>query len=413
MTLIQKFIDRCNKRFYIEIDRIPPEGIESLPTKLWPFIWFFARQVKGLLVLLMTMELIVAAGVSVTFWYVGQLVKQEQYPEAMLWGGLGLLVLRQGGGAFLHALYDLVWVPYFGNLIRRQLYWYTARQSLSYFQNDFAGRIANKLMQAPSLRDAMKSTIGSVWFATIFTMSNLWLMASVDILLALPLGVWLVCYGLTLAFFVPRVKSRSKSHADAMSTLTGQVVDGMTNFLPTKYFAQTEHEDARVVGLLREHSRTFRAATGTVWRMSLVIDCLNLTLLISTALICLWMVETQGHAGTAAMAMALPMALQATFQSGWIMFEVSSVFENLGTVQDIIDTLSKPHDIKDKDDAKDMATQKRPRRYTVRQRVLSLRAKQRGDEQPQPYHPRRTKSRGCRAQRGRKVDVDKLACPRL
>lgn len=354
MTVIQNLIERCNRRFYIEIDRLPPEGIESLPDRLWPFIWFFLRQVKGLLILIMVMEFVVAASVSLMFWYVGQLVRAEEYTQAVLLVGLAILLLRQGGGAFLHALYDLIWVPYFGNLVRRQLYWYTARQSLAYFQNDFAGRIANKLMQAPSLRDAVKSTVGSIWFALIFTMSNLWLMSTVDVRLALPLAVWLVFYALTLFYFVPRVKDRSRIHSEAMSTLTGQVVDGMTNFLPTKYFAQTDHEDARIIGFLREHSRTFRAATGTVWRMSLVIDLLNVTLLVSTGLICLWMMEAQGQTGIAAMAMALPMALQATFQSGWIMFEVSAVFEHLGTVQDIIDTLSKPHAVKDRQEAVDL-----------------------------------------------------------
>ena len=353
-----KFLNKCkstlqdwDRRFRLEIDRLPPEGIESLPTKLWPFMWFFIRQIKGLIVLLLIMELAVAAGVSLMFWYVGELVKQAEYSTAMAVAGIALLILRQGGGAFLQALYDLVYTPYFGNLVRRQLYWYTARQSLAYFQNDFAGRIANKMMQAPSIRDAIKATIGSIWFASVFTITNIWLMANVDLRLALPLAVWLVAYALTLAYFVPKVKLRSKAHADSMSTLTGQVVDSLTNFLPTKYFAQLEHEDARVVSLLRMHSNTFRATTGTIWRMSMVIDVLNTLLLIATGVVCYSMMETEGQAGVAALAMALPMALQATFQSGWIMFEVSSVFEHLGTIQDIIDTISKPHEVKDAENA--------------------------------------------------------------
>ncbi len=354
VTALKKFLKTCDKHFHIEIDRLPPEGLESLPTQLWDFIWFFLKQIKGLLILILTMEFIVAAGISLMFWYVGELVKNAEYTTAMIWGGLALLILRQGGGAFLHMLYDLVYDPYFGNLVRRQLYWYTARQSLSFFQNDFAGRIANKLIQAASLRDAVKSTIGSIWFASIFTATNLWLMSSVDIRLALPLGIWLICYALTLFYFVPKVKNCAKIDAEARSVLTGQIVDGLTNFLPTKYFAQTDHEDARVIRLLRNHSGTFRATSGTVLRMSFVIDFLNTLLLISTAMICFWMVETQGQLGVAAMAMALPMVLQATFQSGWIMFEVSSVFENLGTVQDIIDTLSKPYEVKDAQDAKEL-----------------------------------------------------------
>ncbi len=344
---LRKFLQDSDQKFRLELDRIPPEGIDSLPTKLWPFIWFFLRQIKGLVVLLLIMELAVAAGVSLMFWYVGELVKQAEYGTAMALGGIALLILRQGGGAFLQALYDLVYTPYFGNLVRRQLYWYTARQSLAYFQNDFAGRIANKMMQAPSIRDAVKATIGSIWFASVFTITNIWLMANVDLRLAIPLALWLVAYALTLAYFVPKVKMRSKAHADSMSTLTGQVVDSLTNFLPTKYFAQLEHEDARVVDLLRMHSNTFRATTGTIWRMSMAIDVLNTLLLVATAAVCYSLIETEGQAGVAALAMALPMALQATFQSGWIMFEVSSVFEHLGTIQDIIDTISKPHEVKD------------------------------------------------------------------
>lgn len=358
ITILKKVINNCDKHLRLEIDRLPPEGIKILPTELWPFIWFFLRQIKGLLILLLTVEFVLAAGISLTFWYVGELVKQEEYSTAMICGGAALLALRQISNGGVHAIYDLIYTPYFGNLIRRQLYWYTARQSLAYFQNDFAGRIANKLIQAPSLRDAVKSTIGAVWFAIVFTGTNLWIMINTDIRLAIPLAIWLVCYALTLAYFVPRVKSRSKIHADAMSTLTGQVVDSLTNFLPTKYFARTEYEDRRIIGLLNKHSQTFRATTGTIWCMSIIIDTLNTILLISTALICFEIVETQGHAGVAIMAMALPMALQATFQSGWIMFEVSAIFEHLGTVQDIIDTLSKPHGVTDKKDAKDLKLDK-------------------------------------------------------
>ncbi len=354
-TMFTALRAKAAKLFHFEIDRLPPEGLEALPNRLWPFIWFFLRQIKGLLIALLVMELVIASGVSLMFWYVGQLVKHADYTGAALWAGVALLVLRQASGGLTHALYDLVYTPHFGNLVRRQLYWYTARQSLAFFQNDFAGRIANKMLQAPSLRDAVKSVVGSVWFAAIFTFSNLMLMAHVDLRLALPLALWLIGYALTLFYFVPRVQKRSKLHADSMSTLTGQVVDSLTNFLPTKYFAQTAHEDARVIGLLRTHSRTFRATTGTIWRMSLVIDLLNTLLLIATAGVGFWLIQTQGQTGVAAMAMALPMALQATFQSGWIMFEVAAVFENLGNVQEIMETLSRPHAVTDRKGARDLS----------------------------------------------------------
>ncbi len=129
-------------------------------------------------------------------------------------------------------------------------------------------------------------------------------------------------------------------------------MDGFTNFLPIKYFARTEHEDERMIGLLNDHSRTFRATTGTIWTMSLVIDLLNTSLLIATASVGFWLIRNNGHIGVAAIAMALPMALQATFQSQWIMFEISGIFENLGRVQEGIEALTKPHTIVDVENAK-------------------------------------------------------------
>ncbi len=344
----KRAVAKLDNRLRIDIDQLPPDGIARLPTKLWPFIWFFARQIKGLLAFIMTMELVVAASSSVIFWYVGRLVERQGYTEALLLGGLALVVLRQQMTGTLHGVYDLFYTPFVGNMIRRQLYWYTAQQSLSFFNNDFAGRIANKLIQsAPSLRDVLKSTIGAVWFASIFTVSNLYFMARISAWLALPLIVWLVLYASALRYFVPKVQKRSTANSHVMSHLTGQVVDSFTNFLPIKYFARTLHEDRRMVGILRDHSRTFRETTSTIWLMSLVIDVLNTSLLVATAMVGFWLIRTRGQAGIAAMAMALPMALQATFQSGWIMFEISGIFENLGRVQEGIEALTKPHTIVD------------------------------------------------------------------
>jgi len=209
-------------------------------------------------------------------------VKQQEYTQALLIGGMILLLMRQFLIGAIHMIYDLVYNPYLGNLIRRQLFWYTANQSLGYFQNDFAGRIANKIIQIPSLRDAVKSIIGSVWFASIFTLTNLYFMFSIHWTLGLPLLIWLFAYASTLAYFVPKVKARATIMSEDMSMLTGQIVDSLTNVLPAKYFARIQYEDERIVKQLKIHSKSFRATTGTFWGMSLVIDCLNSALLISS-----------------------------------------------------------------------------------------------------------------------------------
>lgn len=355
LKLLKNKIKSCEKLLHIEIDKIPPEGIEKLPNELLPFIWFFIRQVKIPTFGIAITEGIFAILVSVIFWYVGHLVAQENYSLAMLWLGAGLLLIRFVTGTLSEVFHHLIYIPYVCNLVRHQLYWYTSRQSLSFFQNDFAGRIANKLQQTgPSLRDAVKSSIGAVWFAAVFTMSNLWFLAHVNFYLALPLLIWLVGYILVLWHFTPKVKARSKLYSEDYSVFIGQLVDSFTNALPIKYFARTKYEDERILKLLRKHSKSLRFATGTIWKMSLVIDILNTALLFSTAAVGYWLIETEGQIGIAAMAMALPMVLQATFQSGWIMYEVSGVFEHLGNVQESIEILSKPHDVVNKKDAKDL-----------------------------------------------------------
>lgn len=347
-------LNKINNRLYLEIDHLPDGQIKSLPTELMPFIWFFMRQVKWLLAAILIVEIAVAGSSSVIFWYVGELVEKEQYTQAFLLGGVALVVMRQLLIGTIHLIYDLVYTPYVGNMIRRQLFHYTSNQSLGYFQSDFAGRIANKIIQAVSMRDVMKAMLGSVWFAGVYTISNIIFMSYKHIYLGLPLVIWLLAYIATLVYFVPKIKSRAQVMSEDMSMLTGQIVDSLTNILPAKYFAQTSFEDGRIVKQLKKHATSFRATTGTFWRMSILIDVLNTLLLLSTAAVGIWLVQTEGQIGLAALAMAMPMALQATFQSGWIMYEVSGIFENLGRVQDSMLTLAKPQSVIDRKDAYDL-----------------------------------------------------------
>ncbi len=351
-TKLKKLFHTLNGYARLNIDRLPAEGITHLPTRLWPFIWFFLRQIKGLIAGIILIEGVFGILVSIMYWYVGALVDQGDYRGAMIWLGVALVAVRLFTGFVSEILYQLVYTPYVSNMVRHQLYWYTVRQPLSFFQNDFAGRLANKLQQTgPSLRDAVKSAISAIWFAAIFTVSNLYFLFRENIWLGLPLSVWLVCYIIVLIYFTPKVGERSRVHSEDFSTFMGQLVDSFTNALPIKYFARTQYEDQRALDHLRVHSESLRRATGTICLMSLVLEVMNVALIVSTALIGFKLIEMNGQAGVAATAMALPMALQATFQSNWIMYETSDVFDNLGNVQESVDTLTKPHRIVNIDQA--------------------------------------------------------------
>lgn len=354
MTLISNIRQRnWDSLFRIDIARLPEGGIKALPDRLWLFVWFFVRQIRGLVVCAAVIEAGLAISISLMYRYVGTLVEQAEYSAAMLLAGLSLLASRFVTEILSNGFFTLIFYPYVANMIRRQLYWYTVRQSLAFFQNDFAGRISNKLLQsAMAVREVVRATIGSLLHVALFTASNLVFMGQNSLWLSLPLATWLACYLAVMVVFVPRIQKRSTIMSDDFSTLTGQIVDSLTNFLPTKYFAQTDYEDKRVVGLLNRHSKSVRSTMTAIFLMNLSLNLLNAGLLIGTAAVGFWLIETQGQAGLAATAMALPMVVQATFQSGWIMGEVSSLFENLGTVQEGIDALSTPHKVLDRQDAK-------------------------------------------------------------
>lgn len=131
--IIQNAFSWCDNQCRIDIGKLPPEGITELPTKLWPFIWYFVRQVKWPTLGIAVTESIYALLVSAMLWYVGELVEKTDYTSAMVWLGSALLLIYFFTNVVTEVFYHLIYKPYIGNLIRYQLYWYTARQPLSFF----------------------------------------------------------------------------------------------------------------------------------------------------------------------------------------------------------------------------------------------------------------------------------------
>ena len=127
------------------------------------------------------------------------------------------------------------------NMIRWQNHWHVVRQSWAFFQNDFAGRIANRVMQTgPAIRESLVALITGVWYILVYGTSALILLASADTWLALPIALWFVGYSCMLRVFVPRMRDRSKEMSEARSMLTGRIVDTYTNILTVKLFARAQ-----------------------------------------------------------------------------------------------------------------------------------------------------------------------------
>ena len=351
-TTYLKPIREKRKLFHLAIDRIPKEGLAPLPNKLVPFIWYFVKQLKWPILALIVIEGIYAANASLMFWYVGELVENANYTAATLLIGAAFLSVRFIAEFLAQVMYKLVYNPYVGNVVRHQLHWYTVRHALTFFQEDFGGRIANKLQQAGvAFRDSVRAMVGVLWFAMVFTISNIIFIANVSPWLAAPLVIYIAIYITTLCHFIPKIKHKFNLHSEDYSAYIGKLVDVFSNILPIKYMAQVEQEEQTMKGSLQQHSRSLRKALRSVGTLNVLIELQGCILIGATVWVGLWLMATDPSIGPAALAMAIPMVMQATMQSAWIMYELTGVAENLGQLEESIELLTKPHTITDRPDA--------------------------------------------------------------
>jgi ATP-binding cassette subfamily B multidrug efflux pump len=345
--------------FHVPIDTLPHGGHYVLPDNLLPFILFFLKQIKGLLLLIACTSAAEAISISYTYWFIGKIAKIDSFDFQFMMTGLFIVAISPIASNVLNYLKNTLYIPFFGNMIRRQCFYYTSQQSLSYFQNDYAGRIANKILQCSSaLRDATLSVIGSMVSVCTLIVTNAVLLSQVNMILALPLIIWAVLFISILSYFLPRIKQRTSLAAECMSTLTGQIVDSISNILLAKYFARTKEEDIRTLGFLEAYGQGMSHALQKTTQQSIALGVINFLLISSVLFIGYIISKESGQHGVAALIMALPMVIQTTFLSSRVMNEMSSIFENIGTVQNSIALLSKPHTITDKPDAKDLVINK-------------------------------------------------------
>ena len=242
-----------------------------------------------------------------------------------------------------------------GNLVRWQSHWHVVRQSWAFFQNDFAGRIANKVMQTgPAVRESMVALLTAVWYILVYGTSAALLLASADKWLALPVLLWFGGYLVLLRFFVPQMRDRSRDMSEARSVLTGRIVDAYTNILTVKLFARARDEDAYVRRAVDEHTGLFHASLRLNTLFTLCLVTLNALLVVGTGAIAiaLWV---NGVVEVGIVAMALPLAWQIVNVAGWVAGQVTAIFENIGVVQEGVGTIARPIALTDHADAASLA----------------------------------------------------------
>ena len=337
-----------------------PERPEP-PAALVAFFWHYARQAKGLFIALFVVGFAVALLDTMIPIFIGRIVTliTTSKPETLFadfWPlllamALTLLVLRPLALTTQNLLSNQAISANVSNRIRWQNHWHVVRQSWSFFQNDFAGRIANRVMQTgPAIRETVVALITGVWYILVYGTSALLLLGSADPWLALPVILWFAGYLVLLRVLVPRMRDRSKEVSEARSALTGRIVDSYTNILTVKLFARAREEDAYVRDAVDSHTGMFYRSLRLNTLFSLCLSSLNAMLVTGTAgvAIFLW---TRGTVDVGTVAMALPLAWQIVSVAGWVAYQITSIFENIGVVQEGMMTIARPIALTDRTDA--------------------------------------------------------------
>ncbi len=341
-------------------------GPGAPPSGLMTFYWHFVRQTKAWYGAMFVTSLAVALIDTVIPVFIGKLVslmeasdRQAALAQQMpLLIGMVVLILIVRPVVLLLdvAIRQNALLPGVTSLIRWQSHWHVVRQNWSFFQNDFAGRIANRVMQtANALRESVMSAIRAVWYIAVYGVSALVLMALADWRLAIPTLAWFIGYLIFLRYFVPRMRDLAKASSEVRSMVMARVVDSYTNILTVKLFARLADEDAYVREVVDEHQTAIAAHMRLISQFMFCLSAMNAVLLTGTATIGIWL-WVEGTVGAGVVATALPLAWQIANVAGWVSWEVTGIFENIGVVQEGMQTIAVPHSGVDKPGARELQT---------------------------------------------------------
>src|ERR1700689_4137714 len=333
-----------------------PEHPEP-PPGLIAFLWHFARQAKWLFAALFVVELCVALSDSAVPWFIGRIVTMvtKTPPDRFFEVGwpwlapiaVGVLFVRPAVTAMRYLIANQAIAAPFTGLVRWQPHWHVVRQSWAFFQNDFAGRISNRVMQtAPSVRSTLTATITTVWYIMVYGSSAIALTAAADRWLAVPIVLWFSGYAVLLYYFVPRMRERSKVSSIARSTLMGRIVDSYTNILTVNLFALAHEEDEYVRDAVDSHVELFKAAQRLLTGFAALLDVLNALLIAGAGALAL-VLWRYGAIEIGAIAMVLPLTLQLTNMSRQIAMRITEIAEDVGVVQEGMITIAQPLQLPD------------------------------------------------------------------
>ena len=329
---------------------------DTPPTKLWPFMRAYSQPFTQVFVWAAVTSIIVALVEIGLIYYMGWVVDALSGDPAQVWQNHGaflialalfILVLRPGLHVVNVLLMNNTILPNYGTLFRWRAHRHVLRQSVGWFENDFAGRIANRIMQTPpAAGEAVFQVFDAITFSLAYLLGAWVLLAQADLRLSVPLLGWFLLYGVLIRWTIKRVGPASKASSDARSTVTGRVVDAYTNIHSVKMFAQGNEELGYAKTAIEATRQTFQVEMRISTLMEIGLVVLNGLLIVGVVgwAFALWM---QGEASIGVVAAATALTLRLNAMTGWIMWALSSFFRQLGVVSEGMETISQPIEMVD------------------------------------------------------------------
>jgi len=340
------------------------EAPNAPPTRLWPFMRDYSKPFKKLFVAAGLLSVVVAIIEVGLIFYMGRvidLLTGSEPSEAFNDHGLELLLLA-GFILFLRPLFQALDVallnnailPNYGTLFRWRAHRHVLQQSVGWFENDFAGRIANRIMQAPpAAGEAIFQVFDAITFSIAYFIGATLLLGDADPRLALPLIAWLILYALLVRWTMKRVGPASKAASDARSMTTGRVVDSYTNIHSVKLFAHHDREVDFAKEAIEYTRQTFAKEMRIFTLMDVMLVTLNGLLIVGVVGWAIWL-WAQGSMSVGGIAAASALTLRLNAMTGWIMWALSSFFRSLGVVAEGMETIAQPLSLVDAPTAKPM-----------------------------------------------------------
>ncbi len=329
---------------------------DTPPTRLWPFMVEYTRPFFHVFFWTALLSVIVAGVEIGLIYYMGRVVDLLSGSPTEVWQVHGTeLILMAVFVLLLRPMLHIVDVlllnnailPNIGSIFRWRAHKHVLRQSVGWFENDFAGRIANRIMQTPpAAGEAVFQVFDAISFSLAYLIGAAILLMAADVRLLVPLLIWFALYALLVRWTIRRVGPASQAASDARSTVTGRVVDSYTNIHSVKMFAHDDQELDYAREAIEETRRTFQAEMRIFTIMDAVLVTLNGLLIVGVVgwAIMLWM---QGSATVGVVAAATALTLRLNAMTGWIMWALTSFFRQLGVVAEGMETIAQPIDLLD------------------------------------------------------------------